>query len=124
MMYQLQPLNGNVAIVSLKSKEVKEYTSKVLADVETNKIDVLNYGRVVEVGPYTFEQATQLVALTYGSEVPPHLPDLKPGDIVLYQKLAAHSTNFGDPRIVLVPIENIEGKLTPVEEAKKEAPND
>jgi hypothetical protein len=91
-MYRLSPLNGNITLIPLTSKEVKEYTAKTLTDVETTKMDVLNYGRVVD----------------------PSTSQLKAGDIVLYQKLASHKTNLGSPRELLVPLTEIEGKLTEV----------
>lgn len=97
MSYKLVPVNENVVLIPLKKQEVKQYTSKVLSDVETDRLDVLNYGRVVEV----FD---------------PTKPTYETGDIVLYQKLAAHKTNFGDPRQVVVPIENIEAKIEEIEE--------
>lgn len=96
MSYKLVPINENVTVIPLKPQEVKKYTSKVLTDVETNRLDVLNYGRVVEVFDPT--------KATYET-----------GDIILYQKLAAHKTNFGDPRQVIVPFENIEAKLEEIE---------
>lgn len=92
MTYKVSPLNNNVLVSPLTTKETKEYTSKVLTDVESDKLNVLNYGRVIEV----FD---------------PINARFETGDIVLYQKLAAHKTNFGTPRQILVPSENIEGKL-------------
>ena len=94
MSYQLKPLNGNVSVIELKPKEVKEVTAKTLIDTGSTKYEVLQYGRVVGV-----------------SQKEVGLVDVAPGDIILYQKLASHKTNFGDPRIVLVPIEKIEAGL-------------
>lgn len=96
MSHKLVPINENVTLIPLKPQEIKQYTSKVLADVETNRLDVLNYGRVVDIFDTT--RAT-----------------FETGDVVLYQKLAAHKTNFGDPRQVVVPFENIEAKVEEIE---------
>lgn len=84
----LKPLKDNVLITELKEEELKEITGNVLIGVETNKLDVLNYGRVVQPTK-EFEQ----------------------GDVVLYQKLASHKTNYGKPRVVLVPADKIEGAI-------------
>lgn len=97
MSYKLVPVNNNVTLIPLKPQEVKQYTSKVLTDVETSRLDVLNYGRVVEL----FDPTKAIY---------------ETGDIVLYQKLAAHKTNFGDPRQVVVPFESIEAKLEEIEQ--------
>ena len=87
-MYKLVPLLNNVIIEPLKEKEVKEYTQKALTGVETGKMDVLQYGRVAQ-----------------------DTDDFKTGDIVLYEKLAAHKTNFGDPRLLLVDKDHVQGRL-------------
>lgn len=92
MKYQLIPSDNNIVVVPLKPKEVKEYTQKVLTDTETSNMDVIQYGRVV------------ISEIAYRDIY-------KPGDVVLYQKLASHKTNFGDPRQVIVPIEYIQATL-------------
>lgn len=104
--YRLVPLNGNIAVVPLTPKEVKEHTSKALVDPHTDSMHVLSYGRVVHADTKLSLQQAALV-----SNFTHELVDFGEGDIILYQKLASHKTNFGSPRQVLVPIENIEGKL-------------
>lgn len=95
MIYKLVPSSKNIIVVPLKPRETKEYTSKVLADVETSNMDIIQYGRVI-VGTDNVYKPKYFY---------------KPGDIVLYQKLASHRTNFGDPRQVIVPMEYIEASL-------------
>lgn len=102
MSYTLKPLNENIVVAPLKTKEVQEYTGKFLVEPDSNKMDVLSYGRVINADA----PANARKALT-GSD----FVAVKSGDIILYQKLASHKTNFGDPRLVLVPIESIEGVL-------------
>lgn len=92
MKYKLQPLNDNISVIELKAKEIKEYTGKALADVDSGKMNVLNYGRVVSSSSDKF----------------------KAGEVVLFQKLAAHKTSFGVPSELVVPIEHIEAKLEEV----------
>lgn len=89
-MYKLIGLHNNVLIEPIKAKDTSRYTSKLLADVDTNSMDVLQYGKVV----WTMINN-----------------QVKVGDVVLYEKLASHKTNFGNPRLVLVDIEHIQGKL-------------
>lgn len=93
MKYKLEPRLENVVIEPIKPKDVRNYTGKTLSDVETSGLDVLQYGKVVE-----------------------DAEDLKAGDIILYEKLASHKTNIGDPRQVLVHIEHIQGRLIKVED--------
>lgn len=87
-MYKLIPLGNNILIEPLQEKEIKEYTQKVLTGVETGKLDVLQYGKVAN-----------------------ETEDYEIGDVVLYEKLASHMTNFGSPRVVLVDKEHIHGRL-------------
>lgn len=89
MTYFLLPKNGNVVLVELKNKEVQEYTGKALLDVDANSLNVLNYGRVISSASSNYVE----------------------GDVVLFQKLAAHKTNFGTPRQYIVPDTEIEAKL-------------
>ncbi len=93
MKYDIYPSPENILVEPLKSKETKEYTAKALADVETSHMNELQFGRIIHG------------SLKWGQE-------FGAGDIVLYQKLAAHNTNFGTPRQILVPIEQIEGALS------------
>lgn len=88
MKYQLIPSDNNIVVVPLKPKEVKDYTEKVLTDTETSNMDVIQYGRVI-----------------YGNDT------YQAADIILYQKLASHKTNFGDPRQVIVPVDYIQATL-------------
>ncbi len=99
MPYKLTPLNGNLAVMPLNKKEIQQYSQKVLLDVETSRMAVLSYGRVISV--------------------PKKCEDFSPNDIILYQKLASHVTNFGD-RQILVPVEQIEGKIEEIRSADKE----
>lgn len=87
-MYKLSARHSNVILEPLTERDTKEYTGKTLTGVETTSMDVLQYGRV---------------AVEY--------KDLKVGDIVLYEKLAAHKTNFGNPRLLLVDDDHIQGRL-------------
>lgn len=88
MKYELVPLPGQIIVVPLKTSETKEYTGKLLQDVETSNMDVLQYGRVV-VGEG---------AITEDS-------------IVMYPKLASDKTNFGDPRQVIVETAHVKAYL-------------
>lgn len=88
MSYKLEPLLSNIVVEPIKPKDVKLYTGKVLSDVETGGMNVLQYGKVVQDSP-----------------------DFKAGDIILYEALASHKTNIGEPRVVLVPIDHIQSKL-------------
>lgn len=88
MPYKLIPLLDNVVIEPIKPKDIRLYTGKILADVETKGMDVLQYGKVAQDSP-----------------------DFKVGDIVLYERLASHKTNIGETRLVLVNIEHIQGRL-------------
>lgn len=96
-MYQLVPYGNNLVIEPIKAKDVKQFTGKVLADIETSGMDVLQYGRVV--------------AIKVADEIAFNIEE---GDIVLYEKLASHKTNVGDPRQVLVDIDHIHAKLEEV----------
>ncbi len=87
-MYKLVPLLDNVVIEPIKSKDIKQYTGKTLSDVETSGMDILQYGKVA--------QPNKGFAI---------------GDVVLYEKLASHKTNVGDPRLVLVDFNHIQGVL-------------
>lgn len=93
MTYKLEPLLSNVVVEPIKPKDVKLYTGKVLSDVETGGMNVLQYGKI----------AQDCVDC-----------DLMAGDIVLYEALASHKTNIGEPRLVLVPIDHIQSKLVEV----------
>lgn len=90
-MYKLIPSEGHITVIPLKSSETKQYSGKLLSDVETAGMDVLQYGKVVEA----FE--------LYAS-----------GDIVLYARLASDKTNFGDPRQVIVELEHVKGRVEEV----------
>lgn len=96
MPYNLVPQPGYITVVPLKTNEVKEYTGKLLADVETSGVDVLQYGRVV---------ATPLILLGH---------DFKVGYIVLYPRLASDKTNFGEPRQVIVEVGHVKAYLEEV----------
>lgn len=87
-MYNLIPQSPNITVVPLKTSETKQYTGKVLTDVETTGMDVLQYGRVVSGGS-----------------------EYKEGDIILYPKLASDKTNFGDPRQVIVEVGHVKAHL-------------
>lgn len=91
MKYRLVPQNNNVSLIEIKSKELKDITGKTLVDVDSSKINVLNYGRIVSA---------------------PEPTGFKEGEIVLFQKLAAHKTSFGIPSELIVPVEHIEAKLS------------
>lgn len=101
MLYKLEPLQNNIVVEPIKPKDVKNYTGKTLSDVETMGMDVLQYGKVIRV----------------------HAPDkdhhctFSADDIVLYEKLASHKTNIGDPRQVLVNIEHVQGQLMEIKDA-------
>lgn len=94
-MYVLVPEIDHITVVPLKSSEIKEYTGKVLSDVETTGMDVLQFGRVV-----------------FGTG------QLLPGMIVIYPKLASDKTNFGDPRQVIVEVAHIKAHLKEIEESQ------
>lgn len=89
MGYNLIPQPGHITVVPLKTSEIKEYTGKLLADVETSGMDVLQYGRVVNPGDSTYA----------------------PTGIVLYPRLASDKTNFGDPRQVIVEVGHVKACL-------------
>lgn len=88
MQYKLVPLPGQIIVVPLKTSETKEYTGKLLQDVETSNMDVLQYGKVV-VGEGKIQE----------------------GSIVMYPKLASDKTNFGDPRQVIVETAHVKAYL-------------
>lgn len=92
MSYKLIPQSGFITVIPLKPSETKEYTGKLLSDVETTGMDVLQYGRVISQGDST--------AYDYAA-----------GDIVLYPKLASDKTNFGEPRQVIVEAGHIKAYL-------------
>lgn len=98
MSYRLVPQSGYITVVPLKTNEVKEYTGKLLADVETSNMDVLQYGRVVDIPGF----------------IPEFKHEYNIGDIVLYPKLASDKTNFGEPRQVIVQAEHVKGYLEEV----------
>lgn len=98
MKYKLIPQSGHITVIPLKSSEVKEYTGKLLNDVETSGMDVLQYGRIIT---------------TDDSE--DHACMFKSGDIILYPRLASDKTNFGDPRQVIVEVGHIKAYLEEVE---------
>lgn len=98
MSYNLIPQNGHITVIPLKSSETKEYTGKLLNDVETTGMDVLQYGRVVLIP-----------SISKGYEW-----DFGIGDIVLYPKLASDKTNFGEPRQVIIEAEHVKGYLEEV----------
>lgn len=93
MPYKLVPLLDNVVIEPIKPKDIRLYTGKVLADVETKGMDVLQYGKIAQDGTHINNE------------------NFKAGDIVLYERLASHKTNIGETRLVLVNIEHIQGRL-------------
>lgn len=94
-MYKLIPQPGHITVAPLKTGEIKEYTGKLLNDVETTGMDVLQYGRVILV-----------------PETSPGFEFMyKTGDIVVYPKLASDKTNFGDPRQVIVEVGHVKAHL-------------
>ncbi len=95
MSYRLVPQTGFITVTPLKTSEIKEYTGKLLSDVETPGMDVLQYGRVVTV-PYTNGEWKF---------------DYTVGDIVLYPRLASDKTNFGEPRQVIVETQHVKAYL-------------
>lgn len=100
MNYRLIPQSGFITVIPLKPSEVKEYTGKLLADVETTGMDVLQYGRVVAI------------TTSNGEFKGGYAPD----DIVLYPKLASDKTNFGEPRQVIVEVGHVKAYLLKVVE--------
>lgn len=86
--YKLIPQPGHITVVPLKTSETKEYTGKLLQDVETSNMDVLQYGKVV-----------------VGDGV------IREGSIVMYPKLASDKTNFGEPRQVIVETAHVKAYL-------------
>lgn len=101
MSYILKPNNGYCVVAPLKTSETKQYTGKMLNDVETNGMDVLQYGRLIYdvIGPQD-----KLVG------------HFRAGLIIVYPKLASDKTNFGDPRQVLVELQHIKGYLEEVDD--------
>lgn len=93
MTYMLIPQSGHITVVPLKASEVKQYTGKLLNDVETTGMDVLQYGKVI-IGE----------------------GKIKYGSIVLYPRLASDKTNFGEPRQVIVEVGHIKAYLLEVKE--------
>jgi hypothetical protein len=89
--YILKPRVGHITVVPLKSTEIREYTGKVLSEVETSGHDVLQYGRVIA-----------------GTD------DIKQGLIAVYPKLASDKTNFGDPRQSIVEIAQVKAFIEEV----------
>lgn len=94
-MYKLTPQKYHIIVIPLKTSEVKEYTGKLLSDVETTGMDVLQYGRVVSPGKSIYEA----------------------GDVVLYPRIASDKTNFGDPRQVIVEAAHIKAHLEEIKHA-------
>lgn len=90
-MFKLIPSirNENLVIEPIERKNVKDYTGKSLSDVETNSMDILQFGKIL----YTNDN------------------EYKIDDIVLYEKLAAHKTNIGSPRQILVNSQHVQAKL-------------
>lgn len=88
IVYKLIPQPGHITVVPIKDSKVKEYTGKILSDVETTGMDVLQYGKVV-VGEGIIQE----------------------GSIVMYPKLAGDKTNFGDPRQVIVESAHVKAYL-------------
>lgn len=86
--YKLIPQPGHITVVPIKDSKVKEYTGKILSDVETTGMDVLQYGKVI-VGEGAIQE----------------------GSIVMYPKLASDKTNFGDPRQVIVETVHVKASL-------------
>lgn len=91
--YKLIPQPGHITVESLKASEIKDYTNKLLSDVETAGMDVLQFGRVV-VGE----------------------GEIKEGAIVAYPKLASDKTNFGDPRQSIVEVLHVKAHLEETKE--------
>lgn len=96
MTYELIPQSKHITVIPLKPSEVKQYTGKLLNDVETTGMDVLQYGQVVS-----------------NTTVTGYI-NIKPGTIVLYPRLASDKTNFGEPRQVIVEVEHIKAYLKEV----------
>lgn len=94
MSYKLKPLADRVTLVELTKEEIQQLTARALTNLESQKLDVLQYGRIID-----------RCHLNDGLDV------MRIGGIVLFEKLAAHKTNFGTPRQLIVPIENIHGEL-------------
>lgn len=92
--YRLVPQSDHITVIPLKTSEVKEYTGKLLSDVETTGMDVLQYGRVVDA------------VKAQGR--------FRPGMIILYPRLASDKTNFGDPRQVIVEVGHVKAYLEEV----------
>lgn len=88
MSYRILPSEKNLVAIKLKNKEAQKYLGSALASTDPNKIDHLSLARVIS-----------------GSG------EYKPEDIILYQEIASHKTNFGVPKQVLIPLEHIEGKI-------------
>lgn len=95
-MYKLIPMSGYITVIPLKPAEIKQYTSKVLSDVETSGMDVLQWGKVVAQPDFD----------------PLYQPGYKVGDVVLYPKLASDKTNFGDPRQVIVEVGHVKARIS------------
>lgn len=93
MSYKISPKPEEVVLTELTNEEVRKLKNRVLASNETNGFGVLQYGRIVELSPAT--EYTSLVV----------------GQVVLFEDLHAHKTDFGDPRQLIVPIEAIHGTL-------------
>lgn len=93
MPYKLTPRHDSVVVVQLEPEEIQELLDRKLISLETDSVNVLQYGRVVSI--------------PLGTEY----PSLIPGSIVLYAGLGADKTNFGDPRQLIVPYEDIKASL-------------
>lgn len=96
MSYKLSPGPDSVVIVELDKEEIRELLDNRLLSLESHEVNVLQYGRVIGVP----------IANDY--------PGIKAGLVVLYAGIAADRTNFGSPRQLIVPYDQI--KATLVEE--------
>lgn len=88
----LTPLSGMLSIIELTKDEVRKMTDRHLITSEQRTLDVLQYGRVVSTAP--------------------DVTKAKPADIILYEKLACHVTNFGTPRQSLIHHDHVHATLT------------
>lgn len=87
----LQPLSSNLSIIELTPDEVRTVTERKLVAQEQRTLDVLQYGKV----------------LITGSEV----TRASSGDIILFEKLACHVTNFGNPRQYVIDETHVQARL-------------
>jgi co-chaperonin GroES (HSP10) len=89
--YMLKPLKGEVVLVEMTPEEIRTLTERTLISPETYSMDVLQFGHVYAVAEDVSKVQT--------------------GDVVLYEKLASHQTNVGDPRQLLVDAKHIHATL-------------